>query len=46
MLPFWPAFDDSIIVNEWISLALFILGLAAMVAAFMLGPKVERISLN
>ena len=46
MLPFWPAFDDSIIVNEWISLALFILGLAAMVAAFILGPKVERISLN
>ncbi|MED5230866.1 MAG: hypothetical protein VYB30_00655 [Candidatus Thermoplasmatota archaeon] len=46
ILPFWPAFDDSVVVNEWISLVLLILGLAAMVAAFMLGPKAERISLD
>jgi len=46
ILPFWPAFDASVVVNEWISLVLLILGLAAMVAAFMLGPKAERISLD
>ena len=43
ILPFWPAFDDSIVVNEWFSLVLLIIGLVAMVAAFMLGPKVERL---
>ena len=43
ILPFWPAFDDSIVVNEWFSLVLLIIGLVAMFAAFMLGPKVERL---
>ena len=43
ILPFWPAFDDSIVVNQWFSLVLLIIGLVAMVAAFMLGPKVERL---
>ncbi len=43
ILPFWPAFDDSIVVNGWFSLVLLIIGLVAVVAAFMLGPKVERL---
>ncbi|MEC9393374.1 MAG: hypothetical protein VYA45_01140 [Candidatus Thermoplasmatota archaeon] len=43
ILPFWPTFDDSVVVNEWLSLVLLILGLAAMVAAFMFGPVVQRL---
>ena len=43
ILPFWPEFDDSVVVNEWLSVVLLILGLAAMVVAFMLGPKIEHI---
>ena len=44
ILPFWPEFDDSVVVNEWLSVVLLLLGLAAMVAAFRFGPKTERIS--
>ncbi|MAJ18240.1 MAG: hypothetical protein CMA06_00170 [Euryarchaeota archaeon] len=43
ILPFWPSFDESIVVNQWFSIAMFVLGLGAMVAAFMLGPKTERL---
>ena len=43
ILPFWPEFDDSVVVNEWHSVVLLILGLAAMAVAFMLGPKIEYI---
>ena len=43
ILPLWPEFDDSVVVNEWLSVVLLILGLAAMVVAFMLGPKIEHI---
>ncbi len=43
ILPFWPEFDDSVVVNEWLSVVLLILGLAAMAVAFMLGPKIEHI---
>jgi hypothetical protein len=43
ILPFWPSFDESIVVNQWFSIAMFVLGLVAMVAAFMLGPKTERL---
>ena len=43
ILPFWPEFDDSVVVNEWLSVVLLIFGLAAMVAAFRFGPKVNRI---
>ena len=44
ILPFWPEFDDSVVVNEWLSVVLLILGLAAMVAAFKFGPKVDRLT--
>ena len=44
VLPFWPKFDDSVVVNEWLSLVLLLLGIVAMVVAFRLGPKTERIS--
>ncbi len=43
ILPFWPSFDESIVVNQWFSFAMFALGLGVMVAAFMLGPKTERL---
>ena len=43
ILPFWPEFDDSVVVNEWLSVVLLVLGLAAMAVAFMLGPKIEHI---
>ena len=43
ILPFWPEFDDSVVVNEWLSVVLLILGLVAMAVAFMLGPKIEHI---
>ena len=43
ILPFWPEFDDSVVVNEWLSVVLLIFGLAAMIAAFRFGPKVNRI---
>ena len=43
LLPFWPEFDDSVVVNEWLSVVLLIFGLAAMIAAFRFGPKVNRI---
>ena len=44
VLPFWPKFDDSVVVNEWLSVVLLLLGIVAMVVAFRLGPKIERIS--
>ena len=40
---FWPSFDESIVVNQWFSIAMFALGLGAMVAAFILGPDTERL---
>ena len=44
VLPFWQKFDDSVVVNEWLSVVLLLLGIFAMVVAFRLGPKTERIS--
>lgn len=43
IFPFYPSFEDSIVVNQWLAIVLFLLGLAAMVISFMLGPKVERL---
>ncbi len=43
IFPFYPSFEDSIVVNQWLALVLLLLGLAAMVISFMLGPKVERL---
>ncbi len=43
ILPIYPAFDSSIVVNQWLALVLFLLGLGAMVVAFVLGPKDERL---
>lgn len=43
IFPFYPSFEDSIVVNQWLAIVLFLLGLAATVISFMLGPKVERL---
>lgn len=43
IFPFYPSFEDSIVVNQWLALVLFLLGLAAMAVSFMLGPEVERL---
>lgn len=43
ILPIYPAFDESIVVNQWLAIVLLLLGLAAMVVSFVLGPKVERL---
>ena len=44
ILPFWPEFDDSVVVNEWLSVVLLFIGLAAMVAAFRFGPNIDRLT--
>jgi hypothetical protein len=44
ILPFWPDFMNSIVINQWLSLFLVIIGLISVVISLRSSPM--RISLN
>jgi len=44
ILPFWPDFMNSIVINQWLSLFLVIIGLISVVISLRSSPM--RFSLN
>jgi hypothetical protein len=46
LLPIWLPSDSATVLNPMISAVLMLIGIAALVVVFRLGPKVERISLD
>ena len=46
LLPIWLPSDSATVLNPMISAVLMLIGIAALVVVFRLGPKTERISLD
>jgi|TARA_B100001765_G_scaffold60910_1_gene36537 hypothetical protein len=46
LLPIWLPSDSATVLNPMISAVLMLIGIAALVVVFRLGPKAERISLD
>ena len=46
LLPIWLPSDSATVLNPMISAVLMLIGIAALVVVFRLGPKTERNSLD
>tara|TARA_Y100001970_G_C14257611_1_gene876707 strand:- start:3842 stop:4426 length:585 start_codon:yes stop_codon:yes gene_type:complete len=44
LIPFWPQFNQSIVLNQWFSLFMFLLGIFAITITFRLGPEINQLS--
>ncbi|MCP2502772.1 MAG: hypothetical protein ACKVIE_03990 [Candidatus Poseidoniales archaeon] len=44
LLPFWPEFMNSIVINQWISLFLLILGVSSVIFSFRIMKSIKPIS--
>ena len=44
LIPFWPQLNQSIVLNQWFSLIMFLIGIFAMTIAFRLGPEINELS--
>ena len=46
VLPIWFPSDSAVVLPIWASAALLVIGLAALLVVFKVGPRAERISLD